>query len=101
MSEDNPLINRKENPLLSILINILIPAFILFYLSNEEYLGSKVGFVVALAFPFAYGVYDFIQRRKLNLIAALGLLNVLLTGGLVCWRLIITGWPSRKPPFRP
>ena len=47
---DNPLINRKENPLVSIAVNILIPAFILFYLSNDEYLGSKLGFVVALAF---------------------------------------------------
>lgn len=79
---DNPLINRKENPLVSIAVNILIPAFILFYLSNDEYLGSKLGFVVALAFPFCYGVYDFMQRRKINFIAALGLINVLLTGGI-------------------
>ncbi|MEZ5536128.1 MAG: VC0807 family protein [Thiolinea sp.] len=82
MSEDNPLINQKENPFVSIAINILIPAFILFYLSNDEYLGSKVGFVIALSFPLFYGLYDFIQRRKVNLIAALGLINVLLTGGI-------------------
>lgn len=82
MSEDNPLINQKENPFVSIAINILIPAFILFYLSNDEYLGSKIGFVVALSFPFFYGLYDFMQRRKINLIAALGLINVLLTGGI-------------------
>ncbi len=81
-NNDNPLINRKENPLLSLAVNILIPAFILFYLSNDEYLGSKLGFVVALAFPFLYGLYDFIQRRKVNFIAALGLVNVLLTGGI-------------------
>nr|CAA6825287.1 MAG: MFS transporter [uncultured Thiotrichaceae bacterium] len=82
MSEDNPLINTKENPFVSIVVNILIPAFVLFYLSNDEYLGSKLGFVVALSFPFFYGVYDFIQRRKINFIAALGLINVLLTGGI-------------------
>ncbi|CAA6806145.1 MAG: MFS transporter [uncultured Thiotrichaceae bacterium] len=82
MSEDNPLINTKENPFVSIAINILIPAFVLFYLSNDEYLGSKLGFVVALSFPFFYGVYDFMQRRKVNFIAALGLINVLLTGGI-------------------
>jgi hypothetical protein len=82
VSEDNPLINQKENPFVSIAINILIPAFILFYLSNDEYLGSKIGFVVALSFPFFYGLYDFMQRRKINLIAALGLINVLLTGGI-------------------
>lgn len=82
MSEDNPLINRHENPFVSIAVNILIPAFVLFYLSNDEYLGSKVGFVVALSFPFFYGLYDFTQRRKVNFIAALGLINVLLTGGI-------------------
>lgn len=82
MSEDNPLINTKENPFVSIAINILIPAFVLFYLSNDEYLGAKLGFVLALSFPFFYGVYDFMQRRKINFIAALGLINVLLTGGI-------------------
>ncbi len=82
MSEDNPLINTRENPFVSIAINILIPAFVLFYLSNDEYLGAKLGFVLALSFPFFYGVYDFIQRRKVNFIAALGLVNVLLTGGI-------------------
>ena len=82
MSDSNSLINQKENPLLSIAINILIPAFVLFYLSNDEYLGAKLGFVVALSFPFAYGLYDFWQRKKVNFIAALGLINVMLTGGI-------------------
>lgn len=82
MSEDNPFINQKENPFVSIAINILIPAFVLFYLSNDEYLGSKLGFVIALSFPLGYGIYDFMQRRKINFIAALGLINVLLTGGI-------------------
>lgn len=82
MSEDNPLINTKENPLVSIVVNILIPALILIYLSKDEYLGPKLGFVLALSFPLFYGVYDFMQRRKINFIAALGLINVLLTGGI-------------------
>lgn len=79
---DNPLINRDENQLLSLLVNIVIPVCILIFLSNEDYLGAKLGFVVALSFPFCYGVYDFLQRRKINFIAALGLINVLLTGGI-------------------
>lgn len=82
VSDENPLVNQKENPLISIVINILIPAFVLFYLSNDKYLGAKLGFVVALAFPFCYGIYDFMRRRKINYIAALGLLNVVLTGGI-------------------
>lgn len=82
MSEDNPFINQKENPFVSIAINILIPAFVLFYLSNDKYLGAKLGFVIALSFPLCYGLYDFAQRRKINFIAALGLINVLLTGGI-------------------
>lgn len=79
---DNPLINRNENQLLSLVVNILIPVLILIYLSNDEYLGSKLGFVIALAFPLCYGIYDFVQRSKVNYISALGLLNVALTGGI-------------------
>jgi hypothetical protein len=40
------------------------------------------GMVVALAFPFGYGVVDVIRRRKTNFFSIVGVLSVLLTGGL-------------------
>lgn len=79
---DHPLVNRKENPFLNLLINILIPAFILFFLANDRYLGPHLGFVVALSFPLFYGLYDFFSQKKMNWISLLGVLNVALTGGI-------------------
>lgn len=71
---------KQENPLLSLLLNIVIPSVILMKFSTDETLGPVAGLIIALAFPIAYGIYDFIDRRKVNFISILGLLSVLLTG---------------------
>ncbi len=73
---------KKENPLISLLINIVIPAIVLYYLAKESYLGPTAGFIVAFSFPLGYGILDFIKRRKFNLISVLGVINVLLSGGI-------------------
>jgi hypothetical protein len=51
-------------------------------LSGQEKLGAEAGFAVALFFPFAYGLWDFIVRKKFSFIAAIGFVGVLLKGGL-------------------
>jgi intracellular septation protein A len=70
----------KENGLLNILINIVIPVLIL----NK--LGAKIGalpsLLLAMAFPIGYGIYDILKFRKFNFISLLGLLNIAVTGGL-------------------
>jgi len=68
--------------LLSLAINIAIPAVVLMKLSGEDALGPVGGLVVALAFPLAYGVTDFARRRQWNLVSVLGFISVLLTGGI-------------------
>lgn len=73
---------RKENLFANLLLNIIIPTFILMKGSNEQYLGPTWGVVVALSFPIGYGVYDFFQTKKVNLFSALGVVSVLLTGGI-------------------
>ncbi|MDD0853460.1 hypothetical protein HBN50_10140 [Halobacteriovorax sp. GB3] len=73
---------KKENGLVNILINVIIPSVILTKFSGEEHLGQQLGLVVALAFPIAYGGYDFIQKKKVNFFSALGLISVLMTGGI-------------------
>ncbi|TVZ39484.1 hypothetical protein P886_3888 [Alteromonadaceae bacterium 2753L.S.0a.02] len=73
---------KKENPLLNILLNIVIPTVILVKFSGPDNLGPKLGIVVALAFPIGYGVFDFTRTRKLNFFSALGVLSVMLTGGM-------------------
>ena len=73
---------KKENMLINILMNIVIPTLILTKLSGAQYLGPVWGLVVALAFPVVYGLKDFISNRKINFFSALGIFSVLLTGGI-------------------
>lgn len=73
---------KRESVLLSLGINIAIPAIILMKLSGEAHLGPVGGLVVALVFPLGYGAWDFARRREWNLISILGLISVLLTGGI-------------------
>lgn len=70
---------KPENPFLNILFNVILPIVILN--KGGEYTSPQNALLIALAFPISYGIYDLIQRRKINYISILGLLNVLLTGG--------------------
>lgn len=70
----------RENPLISLACNILIPIFALKKLS--EPLGPGWALIIALAFPLVYGGWDLIKTKKPNVMSILGLLNTLITGGL-------------------
>ncbi|MFM7749398.1 MAG: VC0807 family protein, partial [Opitutaceae bacterium] len=73
---------KRENLLLNLACNIALPTLVLTKFSGEDRLGPMWGMVVALAFPFGYGVVDVIRRRKTNFFSIVGILSVLLTGGL-------------------
>lgn len=73
---------QKENLFLNLLLNIIIPTFILMKGSGEDYLGPTWGLLVALAFPVGYGLYDYSKTRKINFFSALGVISVMLTGGI-------------------
>ena len=73
---------KRENMLLNLLLNIVIPTTILIKFSSEEYLGPQLGIVVALAFPICYGISDYFRAGKLNFFSALGVFSVTLTGGM-------------------
>lgn len=73
---------RKESLLANLLFNIVIPTLILTRLSGDDWLGTKLALVVALAFPLLYGLRDFLQFGKVNFFSALGIVSVLLTGGI-------------------
>lgn len=73
---------QRENPLVSIAINIALPAIVLMRFSGEDRLGPAWGLVVALAFPLMYGLVDFARRRTWNFVSVLGFVSVLLTGGI-------------------
>ena len=74
--------HAKNNPLLELLITIVFPSLILMKFSDTESLGTVNALMLALAFPLFWGVRDLLTRRKVNLLAALGLVSILLTGGI-------------------
>ena len=76
----SPAAPKKENLLLNLACNILVPTIVLTKLSEEKYLGAQNGIIVALMFPLGYGIYDLVKRKKANLFSIIGVVSVLLTG---------------------
>ena len=73
---------RQENPWLSLIVNIAIPAVILMKFSTEATLGPVGGLVAALAFPLTWGIVDLVRDRRWNFISFLVVISILLSGGI-------------------
>lgn len=73
---------KQENPLFNLLMNVVIPSFVLIKLSEPDKLGATYGLIVALAFPLGYGIKELITKKKVNFLSVLGLISILLTGTL-------------------
>lgn len=73
---------QRENMLVNLGFNVIVPTLILTKLSGDEYLGTTWGVVIALLFPIVYGLRDFQQRGKVNLFSGLGVFSVVMTGGI-------------------
>ena len=80
MKTDTP--DHKPRPLIDILVSIVIPSLILMKASGDERLGATGALVVALAFPILWGLHELLRYRKRNVMALLGIVSVLLTGGI-------------------
>lgn len=81
------MLNTKENPLWNILFNIVLPVIILnkghaFFSSN----GPVYTLLIALSFPFIYGLKDYFTSRHINKISILGLVGIALTGGFALFQ---------------
>lgn len=89
---------HQEHPLANIFINVLIPVFVLSYLSKDPALQEQLGktvkpwhigplkaLLVAIVLPLGYGLWHFAKTRKANFFSGLGLFSVLLTGGLTLY----------------
>ena len=74
--------SKPENPWLNIVFNLIIPSFLLMKGDAWFHLNPVQALVIALAFPFAYGVYDLVQRKTWNTLSIIGLISILLTGGI-------------------
>ncbi len=78
---------KRENILVNLVCNVVLPTLILMKLSKPEYLGPKLALLTALAFPVGYGLYDLATRRTFNFLSALGFTATLATGGLALLKL--------------
>ena len=72
----------KENLLLNLACNVILPGLVLSKLSRPERLGPLWALVAALALPLGYGVWDWMKRRHWNLFSTLGITGTLATGGM-------------------
>ena len=73
---------KKNNMLMEMVCNVILPSVILMKLSGPENLGTVGALIVALAFPIIYGGYELIRFKKFNFISLLGFISVLMTGGI-------------------
>ena len=80
MNNEKKAPEKKENALISIIFNIIIPVVILSKFTTSDSLGPVYGLIAALAFPTIYFFYDFLKRRKTNFISIIGFVSILLTG---------------------
>ncbi len=79
---------KRENMLVNLAFNILLPSLILAKLSGDAWLGPVWSLVVALAFPLGYGIWDFAQRRQANFVSVIGFVSTLAPGGLALMHVV-------------
>ena len=79
----------KENPFLNIGFNVLLPVLILSKAQKwvPIELSPALVLLIALSFPFFYGLKDFIRQKKINIFSVIGLVGTALTGGLALLQL--------------
>lgn len=73
---------KSRDTWLSLAINIVIPVVILIRFSGDDYLGPVRGLIVALLFPLIYGLFSLIKNKRIDFVAIIGLIGILLTGGI-------------------
>ncbi|MDR0351757.1 MAG: hypothetical protein LBH49_03930, partial [Puniceicoccales bacterium] len=74
---------KSKGDLLSdMMLNMIIPSVIMAKL--DDWLGIKpsMALLIALGFPIAYGLMDFIRSKKYNVFSIIGFISILLTGGI-------------------
>jgi intracellular septation protein A len=72
----------KPNPFIELLVTLIIPSIILMKLSGPEDLGTVNALLLALTFPLFWGARSLLRERKVNVLAVLGLVSILLTGSI-------------------
>lgn len=72
----------RPNPWLEIVVTIVAPSLVLMQASGDTALGPTRALLLALALPLAWGLNSWRQARGFGLMAGIGVVSTLLTGGL-------------------
>lgn len=67
--------------MLNLLFSFIIPVVIMTRSDSLPWFGSLAWFLIALAFPVGFGIYEIVRNRKVSWQAGLGVFSILLTGG--------------------
>lgn len=68
--------------MLSLLLNVVAPTVIMMRFAGEDKLGAVNALLVALAFPFFYGIYEIARTRKVGWMPIVGLVSIIISGGI-------------------
>ena len=80
--------NQNKRSLYELIFTIIIPVLLLNKLSDRfEENGPLIALLVALSFPIAYFLWDYLKTRHVSIISILGFVNILLTGGFALFEL--------------
>ncbi|MCB0389822.1 MAG: hypothetical protein KDD58_00955 [Bdellovibrionales bacterium] len=91
---------KKENPLISLAVNVIVPYLIL--TKAAAYLGDKGptwALLIALSIPLTYGIHDYLKNDRTNYISIFGLINTLFTGGFALLELSSTWFIVKEAAF--
>lgn len=101
MTESNLATNtKKENPFISLIVNIIAPYLIL--TKTSDFLGEggpTWALVLALSLPVFYGLHDYFQNDRTNYISIFGVFNTLFTGGFALLELSSTWFIVKEAAF--
>jgi hypothetical protein len=81
--------------LVKIGLNLILPSLVLMFAGSRLGWPPWVVLLVALVGPLGYGIYELVQKRKIDPVSALGVVSVLATGGIGLLQLD-AGWVAVK-----
>jgi hypothetical protein len=79
--------STRPNPLWEILVTIIAPSIVLMQTSSDARLGPTGALLLALAFPLGWGLNNWRRQGGFGLMAGIGVVSTLLTGGMGLLRL--------------
>lgn len=79
---------KNSKSFYELIFTIALPVFLLNKLSDRfGENGPVIALIVALSFPIAYFLWDFLKTKHVSIISILGFVNILLTGGFALFQL--------------